>query len=142
MRRNAVSLYKNKGSLRLPWGPHPRARHGKSQVMILAKGSSVMVLVRHRSCTLKAEASKRPRHSLPFHPLPFLASSRLQVGSSQEWFLQTPLAGAHARLKQLTKSTSAAAQAKPPAPRIHSIVLVIVRLDTGLQRGKVVKTWG
>ena len=111
--------------------------------MILAKGSSATVLVRHRSCALKAEVSRRPRHSLPLHSLPFPASSRLGVGSSQERCLQTLLAGAHARLKQLAKSPSAAVQkAKPHAPRTRGVVLVLVRLDTGLQRGKAVKTWG
>lgn len=137
-----MSLYESKGSLRLPWGPHPRALQGKSERVILAKGSSVMVLVRDCSCTLKAEASNRSRHSFPLHSLPFLALSRLQVSSSQEWCRQTLLARAHARLKQLPKSTSAAAQAKPPAPKIHSIALIIVQLGTGLQRGKVIKTWG
>lgn len=95
-----------------------------------------MVLVRHHSCIVKAAVSKRPQHSLPLHPLPFPARSRLRVGSSQEQSLQTPLTGAHERLKQLTKNPSAAVQAKPHAPRIHSVVLVLVLLDIGMQRGE------
>lgn len=137
-----MSLYKYKGSQHLPWGSSPQASHGKSEMMILTKGISVMVLVRHHSCTLKTEASKRPWHSLPLHPLSFHISSRLQVGSSQEWCLQTLLTVAHTRLKQLTRSTSAAVRAKLHAPRIHSIVLILVHLDVDLQRGKAVKTWG
>lgn len=117
IRCNAVSAYKNKGSLRLPWGPRLRTPHGKSEMIILAKRSSVMVLVRHRSSIVKAAVSKRPQHSLPLHPLPFPARSRLWVGISEERSLQTPLTGAHARLKQLTKNPSAAVQAKTSCPK-------------------------
>lgn len=101
-----------------------------------------MVLVRHHSCTLKAEMSKRPRHSFPLQPLPFPTSSQLQVGSTREWCLQTPLAVAHTKLKQLMESTSAAGWAKPQAQTSHSIVLVLVQLNKGLQREKVIETLG
>lgn len=101
-----------------------------------------MVLVRHHSCTLKAEMSKRPQHSFPLQPLPFPTSSQLRVGSTQEWCLQTPLSVAHTRLKQLMESTSAAVRAKPHTQRSHSIVLLLVQLNKGLQRGKVIKALG
>lgn len=99
-----------------------------------------MVLVRHHSCTLKGEMSKRPQHSFPLQPLPFPTSPQPQVGSTQEWCLQTPLAVAHARLKQLMESTPAAVWAKYHAWRSHSIVLVLVQLNKGLQR-KLLKPW-
>lgn len=137
-----MSLYKHKESLHLPWGPHPQPPNTKLEIMTLAKGSPVVVLVRHHSCTHKAEENKRPRCSLPLHPLSFPLWSWLWVGSSQEQCLQTLLAGAHKRLKQLSKSPSAALWAKSSCPRICGVVLMLVQLDIGLQRGKVVKTWG
>lgn len=99
-----------------------------------------MALVRHHRCTLKAEMSKRPQHSFPLQPLPFPTSPQLQVGNTQEWCLQTRLTVAHTKLKQLMESTSAALWAKPHAQRSHSIVLVLVQLNKGLQR-KLLKPW-
>lgn len=108
--------------------------------MILAKGNSVTVLIGHRSCTLKDEMNKRPRHSFPLQPLPFPTSPQLQVSRTQEWFLQTPLAVAHTRLKQLMETTSAAVWANLHTRRSHSTVLVLVQLNKGLQR-KLLKPW-